>query len=108
MTDPVLPTPVVGWIIRHSRKNLWRMASWYEIDDLIQDGLMCGYKCLQRYGIPGIEIDHPHFMRLVQSTFRNYIGELLRSKRIVDDATSKFEDFPVELPDNQSDKLSNE
>ncbi len=81
----VLPKPVIGWIYNHARKNYWRMASYYELDDLIQDGLMCAYKCLDRYGT---DLDPPHFMKLVQRSFHNYIGELLRSSRIVNDNTN--------------------
>ncbi len=93
-----LPSSVVGWIYNHSRKNYWRLASWYEVDDLIQDGLMFGYKCLNRYGVPGIDIDPPHFMRLVQTSFRNHIGELIRNKY------KRGDDVTVGLADLRRDK----
>ncbi len=95
-TVPNLPPSVVGWIYNHARKNYWRMASWYEIDDLIQDGLVCAYKCLDRYGP---DLDPPHFMRLVQRTFYNHIGELLRSSRIIDDST-KIADLGRDLDES--------
>jgi len=93
---PNLPQAVIGFIHNHARKNFWRVASWYEIEDLIQDGLLCAYKCIDRYGKPGVDIDEPHFMRLVQSTFYNHIGELLRWSRAVDDST-KISDLSSKL-----------
>jgi hypothetical protein len=100
-----LPAPVVGWIIKHARTNYWRVAGWYELDDLIQDGLLCGYKCLAIYGTPIPneagridrprldEINEPHFMSLVQRTFYNHMGQLIRDKRRGDDKTTKFVDL---------------
>ena len=82
--DYGLPQPVVGWIYNHSRKNYWRLAAWYEVEDLIQDGLMIAYKARERYGS---DLDPPHYMRLVQSMFRNHIGDLLRRMRGFDDRT---------------------
>jgi hypothetical protein len=85
--DYAIPQPVIGWIANHARKNYWRLADWYDLDDLIHDGLMKAYECKARYGVPGETIDHPHYMRLVQTSFRNHIGELLRHMRGVDDHT---------------------
>ncbi len=48
-----LPAPVVGWIRNHAVKNYWRVAGVYELDDLIQDGLLKAYQCRKRYGLPG-------------------------------------------------------
>lgn len=87
--DIGLPKAVVGWIYNHARKNYWRVAAWYEVDDLIQDGLMIAYKCRERYGL---EIDPPHFMQLVKVSFHNHIGDLLRRMRAVDDGI-KFGDL---------------
>ncbi len=59
---------------------------------------MFGYKCLNRYGVPGIDIDPPHFMRLVQTSFRNHIGELIRNKY------KRGDDVTVGLADLRRDK----
>jgi hypothetical protein len=54
MTEPVkLPASVAGWIRNHSVKNYWRVAGWYELDDLVQDGILKAYQCIDRYGVPG-------------------------------------------------------
>lgn len=83
----VLPRGVTGWVYNHARSNYWRLASWYELDDLIQDGLMIAYKCVAKYGFPGEDLDEPHFMRLVQIAFFNHIAQLLRVSRAVDEQT---------------------
>lgn len=85
--DLGLPAPVVGWIHNHAAKNFWRVAEWYELDDLISDGMMLAYKCRERYGEPGVDLDPPHFMALVKSSFHNHIGDMLRRSRGVDDST---------------------
>lgn len=93
---PGLPAPVVGWIYNHATKNFWRVASWYELDDLVQDGLMKAYGCLERYGIPGVDIDPPHFMALVKSAFHNHIGDLLRHSRPEQELTSHVGDMAAD------------
>jgi len=80
-----LPKPIVGWIVNHATKNFWRVADWYELDDLIQDGLMVAYKCRERYGE---KLDPPHFMALVKTAFYRHIAELLRHSRLEEDITS--------------------
>jgi hypothetical protein len=73
-----IPKEVLGWISNHSRKNYWRVASFYEVDDLIQDGIIKAYEVINRYGVPGLEIDRPHYMALVKTSFNNHIVDLLR------------------------------
>lgn len=102
-----LPRSVVGWIYNHSRKHYWRVAAWYELEDLIQDGLMIAFKCREYYGRPVEpnanrvsrvrlgEVDTPHFMALVQSAFHNHIGNLIRKKRAVDDTATKLDDLSL-------------
>jgi len=85
--DYQLPYSVVGWIKNHAAKNYWRVAAHYDLEDLVQDGLMCAYKCKARYGVSGVDIDAPHFMALVKTSFHNHIGDLLRRRRVVDDST---------------------
>lgn len=76
-----LPKPIIGWIVNHACRNFWRVADWYEIDDLVQDGILCAYKCRAKYGVPGKDIDPPHFMALVKTAFYRHIGDLLRRSR---------------------------
>lgn len=84
-----IPSQIVGWIHNHAKKNLWRVAAWYEIDDLIQDGLMIALKCRDHYG----DVEPKHYMRLVQTSFYNHMGQLIRKKRAVDDSCTKISDM---------------
>jgi hypothetical protein len=87
-----LPKSVVGWIINHSTRNFWRVADWYELDDLISDGLLVAYKCRERYGEPGKDLDPPHFMALVKTSFYRHIGDLLRVSRAEQEVTVRIGD----------------
>lgn len=37
------------WLLRTARKNYWRVAAWYDLDDLIQDGFMCYARVIAKY-----------------------------------------------------------
>ena len=77
-----LPSPVVGWIFNYAAQNHWRVSGFYDIDDLCQDGLLIAVICRNRYGIPGIDITHPHFMSLVQSAFKRHLIDLTRKHEV--------------------------
>lgn len=47
--DPYLDDGMIGYIEKFARKNYWRVASWIDLDDLVQDGFMCFAKCRHRY-----------------------------------------------------------
>lgn len=85
-----LPVEIRRWIISHSRKNFWRVAGFYDLDDLIQDGLMIACKCRQKYGT---NLDPPHFMQLVKVSFYNHIGGVLRQKRGVYEHSKNIPDL---------------
>lgn len=98
-----LPKNITGWTWNHAKQNYWRVAAFYDFDDLVQDGLMVCYKCLSEYGVPGIEIDAPNFMALVKSSFYNHIGDLLRKNRGVVEITIHAGDLSSVL--SESDAL---
>lgn len=68
-------------------RNHWRVAAWYDVEDLKQDGYACFYKCVERYQRlnrkrkPRKE-DRRNFMALVKRTFENHIHDLARKKRL--------------------------
>ena len=78
--DALLDNGMKGWICRVAKKNYWRVAAWYEIDDLIQDGLVCYVKCRNKYAF--LDKDNPTaeerkwFMALVQTSFTRRIIDL--------------------------------
>lgn len=91
--DPYLDAGMRGWIVNIARKNYGRIAN-YEIDDLIQEGYFCYYKCHSRYiGKKGLQrrdgtpcrylpVKNPdkialkHFQSLVCTTFGNSLSTL--------------------------------
>jgi DNA-directed RNA polymerase specialized sigma24 family protein len=66
-----------GWIVNTARKSYWRVAGWYDLDDLIQDGYICYLKCHEKYPA---ELNRRNFMALVQRTFQNHINKLAITK----------------------------
>jgi len=93
-----LPLPVVGWIHNYALHNYWRVSGFYEVDDLFQDGLVCAIKCRNRYGTPGVDISHPHYMSLVQTAFIRYLIDLTRQRASAGS--------PVYLADLGSDEVA--
>jgi hypothetical protein len=75
INSPELNNSVIGWIYNTSTRSLWKIHKWYDLEDLIQDGLMIALKCRARYGS---EIDPPHFTALVKTSFANHIVNLQR------------------------------
>lgn len=72
IVTPELNNSVIGWIYNESYRSLWKVARWYDFEDLVQDGLMIAIKCRQRYG----DVDLPHFTALVKTSFKNHISSL--------------------------------
>lgn len=79
--DPYLDSGMRGWLINKAKAEYWRMAGWYSLEDLAQDGLVCYLKCKRAY--PDLaNIENPTkgqrkwFMSLVQTTFHNHIMTL--------------------------------
>lgn len=72
-----------GWIINHAKKNFWRVASWYDFDDLVQDGFLCYCLCNARYRHVK---EQRHFMSLVKISFIRHIHNLSNQRtRAVDE-----------------------
>lgn len=58
------------WLVNTARKNLWRVASWYELDDLIQEGYMCWQRGVTKY--PNVK-NYSVRMGLFKVIFTNHI-----------------------------------
>lgn len=62
-----------GWIVNCAKKNLWRVPQWYDLDDLIQEGLLLYCKLNIRYA----HVTEPaHFMALLKISFITHIHSL--------------------------------
>lgn len=67
-----------GWIVKTAKKNYWRVAAWYDLEDLIQDGLLAYAICRSRYR-HRVQ-NRRHFMALVQVVFVNHITDLANER----------------------------
>lgn len=85
-------------MIKYARKNLWRVSTLRDIDDLLQDGWLCYMTCMRRYPQAN---DLPHLMRLFQVTYINHIHDLSKEQsrmlsftdpNAIIDETEKFMD----------------
>jgi len=65
------------WMIKYARKNFWRVAAWYELDDLIQDGLMCWWHVRRRYADIA---EMRHIMSLFQRTYINHVHQMANKR----------------------------
>lgn len=82
--DSYLDAGMRAYIAKFARRNYWRIASWYDLDDLIQDGFFCYAKCRARYvlelkTLPEIPTSPDHrklMMRLVMTAFTRHVHDL--------------------------------
>lgn len=70
-----------GWVYKTARANLWRVPSWYTLDDLIHDGYLCFMACHRRYGTA----NRQQLIALARVAYGNHIATLARSKRLGED-----------------------
>lgn len=68
----------MGWVVRYSLANIWRMPSYYELDDLVQDGLMWAALVQERYAAK--ITCRAHFMSLLMRCFSNHVTDLANKK----------------------------
>lgn len=67
---------VRGWIYNVSKQNFWRVAGWYEFEDLIQDGFMNYQRIVNKY--PGKT--PAHTAALFRTAFTNHIHDLAKKR----------------------------
>lgn len=60
-----------------AKQNYWRVAEWYEFEDLIQDGFMVFHRIVNRYE----NVKTPkHIMALFKTSFTNHIHDLAKKR----------------------------
>lgn len=65
------------WLLKAARKNYWRVSSWYDLDDLIQEGYFAYYYTVRRYP----KVKHPpHRMALFKLVFNSVICNLANAR----------------------------
>jgi hypothetical protein len=95
-----LDRSMCGWIVNTARAQHWRVASWYNLQDLEQDGYLCYCKCWNHYrhlfDVPNpTKGQRRHFMALVKTAYCNHIATLSTKFPVVGDiAVSQIEPLP--------------
>lgn len=75
---PKFDGPIKGWAINYINKQLWRMDSYIEFDDLLQDAFEYFLQVKKKYP----DVDNPrHFMSLFQSCLRNHFHDLAKQRQ---------------------------
>jgi hypothetical protein len=74
--DCCLDEGMRGFIYNTAKENFWRVASWYEFEDLVQDGYVCYYKCYNAYYAAMTKDHQKQMMALVATAFNNHIHTL--------------------------------
>jgi hypothetical protein len=96
--DLYLDAGVKGWIFNTARANYWRVASWYELEDLIQDGYLCFAKCRARFKTDRVDLPAEEmrtFMGYLERAFLNHITDLANKR------TSTPESPVADLPEDK-------
>lgn len=65
------------WLLKAARKNFWRVARWYDLDDLIQEGYEVYYETIKRY--PDAT-DPPHRMAMFKLLFASRVNDLANKR----------------------------
>ena len=86
--DPLFDAGVRGMVVNMSKRQFFKVAGWYELDDLVQDGFMLWWKVRRHY--PQIK-EVRHLTSLFRTTFNRHIINLANNKRAVNEiAMSHF------------------
>ncbi len=67
-----------GWLLATAKNNYWRIASWYDLDDLIQDGFLVWYKVVNHYAWR--PRGRAHIMALFKTAYVNHIHDLSKHR----------------------------
>jgi hypothetical protein len=82
------------WLAKTARKNLWRVAAFYDLDDLISEGLLCWQIIICKY--PKVD-ERKHLMALFQRTYINRLHQLAKKR------SRQVEEVHCEPPDRSDD-----
>jgi hypothetical protein len=72
--EKYLDAGLKGWIVNTAKRNYWRVASYYELDDLISDGYLAYAVCKARYS-KKVQ-NKAHFMALFKRVYWSRIVDL--------------------------------
>jgi hypothetical protein len=90
--DAYLDAGMRGFIVNTAKREFWKVAGWYEFEDLVQDGYLCFYKCRQRLH-KRLLVDSPtkeqrrEVQAYVKTAFFNHISTLASKRMAVREIT---------------------
>lgn len=64
------------WLGKVARDNYWRVAHWVDLEDLLQDGLLCWQIAVVRYP----EANSHHRTKLFQTIYINHLHKLANKR----------------------------
>lgn len=85
--DCFLDAGMQGFIASTAKREYWRVAGVLDLEDLIQEGYLCYYKCYRRYSDPNNrnypkdELTASWMQAIVGRAFMNRIYDLASKKR---------------------------
>lgn len=103
--DPYFDDGLRGFIINTALKEYWRVSELCDLPDLVQDGVLCYWKCRQRYVTPRTDLtasneERKWFQALVKTTYINHINSLSsKHKGVSERPASEFDAEGDEGPD---------
>jgi hypothetical protein len=65
------------WMLQYARRSFWKVSSYIDLDDLIQEGYLAWHRVSIRY--PDIT-ERKHMMSLFQRTFCNLIVDIAKQR----------------------------
>lgn len=72
-----------AWLVTVAADHYWRVAHWYEFEDLLQDGHMVWWRIVFKYETEPERIrTRGHLMRLFKTAFLNHIHDLAKNKTV--------------------------
>jgi DNA-directed RNA polymerase specialized sigma24 family protein len=72
---------VRGWLLNTCKENYWRVAGWYDFEDLIQDGMLHYVRVSNKY--PHVT-SQKHLGALFRTAFTNHIHDLSKRRSRID------------------------
>lgn len=71
-----------AWLVTVTCDHFWRVAAWYEFDDLLQDGHLIWWRVIQRYETEPKRVrSRGHLMALFKRSYLNHLHRLSNKKR---------------------------
>lgn len=65
------------WLLKTARSNYWRVASYIDLDDLIQDGYLTYHRVVSRYSQTK---SRAHIMALFKRVYHNHLHDLANER----------------------------